>query len=772
MAPPSSAGARFRQRKISVKQTLQVWKQRDIPDLELAEQQRDLQQIETGVEKGEEEEHHLQKVINASAAKIQGRKVEQVYIPTPDASKVWADADKYYKDEFVPPASYIKFSATVEDVSGCPYCMDEEDEKFLEKMNSTLDNKCTEDEFEMIAHRFESVVNEKQPFLSMDPQQILSFKEIVEVAVVPDKSDPADVARTLENQLNIHPFKTLLDAKPTSGKQPRPLKVLFDMFGRKIYEHWKARRIARNGKPVFPTLRFEDPSHKDDNDPYVCFRRREFRQARKTRRTDTQGAERLAMFYKDLKHARNILFMVAEREVRRLEQLKTDKEIFNLRCETKKVKRELGIKGEEEDLITHKKKRPPLPDPEFFRAQQMSEKERILTKERRKQQLEKEKLVASQRQKYQKGGAYSQAQPGQGANPVAVQPYVKLPSSRIPDLDLTTVNAVLQDKLEGIKKAVSDKLVQRRAQDEGWVNFTDDPYNPFFQIASNEDEALKERSHLPYSSIASSMYEVESSREAEFSSLLNSHKHYTDDEIVKINAADGEVVKNDRNNLPEFYDLTGQDRDYEDTGFYNPNNANQHKLTVSEVLYKLRKRVGRYGRMWIDRKRVRDDPGFEEYLNASDDEIELESDNGDEESKDEPVTPPENGELASRKRHINVYDSQSDAKRRLKSRFMFDSDLPPYSPLDPSKLNQIGSQTQAIRFGCMLLTKAYDSIHHIRQKQIEAHQQRLLQQQQRMLQQKQKQLANGSAEANGANGSTKSASPAPGSAGEMKKLKS
>lgn len=50
----SSSSARFRQRKISVKQTLQVLWQSDLPDLE-DEQQRDIQQVETGVEKGEEE---------------------------------------------------------------------------------------------------------------------------------------------------------------------------------------------------------------------------------------------------------------------------------------------------------------------------------------------------------------------------------------------------------------------------------------------------------------------------------------------------------------------------------------------------------------------------------------------------------------------------------------------------------------------------------------------------------------------------------------------
>lgn len=50
----TTSSARFRQRKISVKQTLQVLWQSEVPDLE-DEQQRELQQVETGVEKGEEE---------------------------------------------------------------------------------------------------------------------------------------------------------------------------------------------------------------------------------------------------------------------------------------------------------------------------------------------------------------------------------------------------------------------------------------------------------------------------------------------------------------------------------------------------------------------------------------------------------------------------------------------------------------------------------------------------------------------------------------------
>ena len=78
----------------------------------------------------------------------------------------------------------------------------------------------------------------------------------------------------------------------------RPIPKLFELFGRPVYDHWKERKIERKGKTIQPTLKFEDPNSNEkenDNDPYICFRRREFRQARKTRRADTIGAERIRL---------------------------------------------------------------------------------------------------------------------------------------------------------------------------------------------------------------------------------------------------------------------------------------------------------------------------------------------------------------------------------------------------------------------------------------------------------------------------------------------
>ncbi|TID30860.1 hypothetical protein CANINC_000549 [Pichia inconspicua] len=742
MGPALTAGARFRQRKISVKQSLQVLRQKDIPDFDIEDQQREIQQIETGVEKGEEEEHHLQQVINASAAKFKGAKVEQVYIPTPDASKVWPEAEKYYHQKFVEPDTYIKFSATVEDVSGCTYNLDERDEDYLLLLNKKFndDEKCTEDEFELVCDTFDKIVDKRQPFLTMDPQQILSYDEIKSYALEPIFEE-SNLHFILAKKLKISPekFRTLYDTSPKNGRYARPLKKLLELFGPSIYEHWKNRRIERGGKPVFPTIRFEDPSQKDDNNPYTSFRRREFRQARKTRRTDVQSIEKLKMLHRDLTRAENLLLLIAERELKKSQLLQNKLDTFTTRNEMKLLIRDqnLQLKPEEiDDLFIDKpqKKRLPIgyvpPPPKLkqdrAKARESSSTQGKLLKKQMKNDL-KRSLKAANNQSSHVNNNDIQRPPQ-----TAIQPYVKLPASKIPDIELTTVNTVLKDKLEGIKKAVSDKLIKRKIQDEGWVNFTDDPYNPYFDISPTGDDIIEDRTHFPYSSILSSTYEVENSREINFSHIFNNNRHYSnnDPDIVKINCFTGQVIKNDRHSiLPEFYDIVGDlpiDNHFADSKeSVEERYFEQNRLNVSEVKFKLRKRQGRGGRVWIDRKRIVDDELFDEYLNMPSEDEELEE-KGDEkmevdESRHEPVS--------NSKKRKNAYDCSTDFKKRLKSRFMFDSDLPMFNPLDPSKLNQISKQTQAIRFGCMLLTKSYDNMHQIRQKQMMQQQQKLHQQQ-------------------------------------------
>ncbi|QPG74387.1 hypothetical protein FOA43_001714 [Brettanomyces nanus] len=723
-------------------------KQKDIPDLDTEEQQRELQHIETGVEKGEEEEKDLQAVMLATNAKFRGAKVQDVSIPTPDASKTWIDASKYYGSKYHYPEDYLKFSSTVEDTSGCQYNMDEVDNEFLDTYNSDkIDrDRCTEDEFEILMYNFERVVDKKQPYLSMDPSQILGFAEIKQMALVQDEEDPTFMHRQLGNQLGIPNFRTLLDSELPVA--PRPLRQLLDKFGSDIYDHWKKRRLNRKGESVFAQLKFEDPSQqqRDDNDPYVCFRRREYRHARKTRRADVQGVEKLRLLDRDFRTARQLLLMVAQRELKKQAEMRAEWGVFKQRCAIKDLKRELGIKTEDKDLIDQKKRRL-----NAFRVQRAkeaaaaAEKERLRSKQKSdgKKGHHSKRSFAQRRLNVPEGPNSLTAQlrrqqqkqllaQGAGlvqesASPPPVQPYVKLPSAKIPDLEMTTVNTVLKDKLDGIKKAVSDRIIKRKLQDEGWVNFTDDPYNPFFDISPNGEELLRERSHLPFSSIASSLYTIEDSRQIDFSYVFSNSKHYSnnDNEVIKVNAATGQVVRNDRHNfMPAFYDLAGEDGDDLEEYGLNKGSAEEsfyekNRLNVSEVLFKLRKRRGRSGCLWIDRKRITDEDEYQAYLEEMD--------------MEENIT--DSVDTGEKRKRVNAYDARGGAKRRLRSRFMFDSDLPPFNPIDPSRLNQIDPQTQEIRFGAMLLSKAYDGMHQIRQKQMETYQQRILYQQ-KLLQQR------------------------------------
>lgn len=126
-------------------------------------------QLETGVDKEEESEHHLQKVISASTAALLRsavndqlpsssatlKEVAQAaldsssapghlsavpHIPIPDATGLVDPAAYealYAHSKIFLPSSYIRFSDTVEDtLGGVIYTMDEEDEIWLKEFNS------------------------------------------------------------------------------------------------------------------------------------------------------------------------------------------------------------------------------------------------------------------------------------------------------------------------------------------------------------------------------------------------------------------------------------------------------------------------------------------------------------------------------------------------------------------------------------------------------------------------------------------------------------
>lgn len=720
MATTAGSSARFRQRKISVKQNLQIFQQSDIPDLE-DEQQREFQQVETGVEKGEEDEHHLKQAINASYAATTGQKVEQVYIPTPDASKRWNEYEKYYQPVFREPHSYIRMSATVEDVSGCPYCMDEEDEEFLQKFNAdrSPQNKCTEDEFEMICHRFEQMLAIKQPFIAVDPTQILSFEELapsIIESIQEEENDPVPSPEYLLATTTSSLYLSTLKKNHTKRKSPL---VSFKQFGQGIYPHWRARKIARHGKPIFPVLKFEESAEKDDNDPYVCFRRREVRQVRKTRRADQQSSERLRRLQAEMEQAKKLMEMVAQREQMRKEQLQLEWDIFERRCSVKDLKRSLGIKGEDEDLVAHKKKKEEKkPVPVAANAAGGA--------------------VATEKANGAAAGASAAAtsssstsNSSSSALPIHSLPAnMRLPASKIPETEMAILEHVLNGKENAIRSAVKNKLKARAQADKDWVNYTDNPFVPYCDYFDPDQDhrnnmSLVDPKYASYSSIAAP-YPPSSDVELKLPlalSLGSSYASRVEQSPLVLRTSidsDGDVKVEDK--------LTDLDLSHMSSTYTVP-----RRSAVS-----LRRRRGRGGRMLIDRRGlIRRPTGGAEFGTV----------NLDKEVKDQ------DGDVTMGEEQSSVSDDYWSQWRRdlVDDRFKYDLDVVDkmeYTSCDPSRLNGISDETQAIRFGSMLLSKAYDSYREAYQ----LRQQQLVQLQQKMMQQ---QLAR----ANGAAAVKKAAAP-------------
>ncbi|KAJ5734763.1 Enhancer of polycomb-like protein 1 [Penicillium manginii] len=307
---------RTRPKKLTAKASIPIVREDEIDVID-DELQSTLQQIETGVEKAEESEFHLQVAINATAK----GNVNAAHIPTPETILSNLQYDELYPPIFSQPSTYIRFSSTVEDCCGCPYNMNTEDDVFLKIFNQkNPDARCSEDEFEATMNFFEETAEAKQPFAAVDSPPVLAFA---------DMEDSMDAA----------------------------VEECVKRFAKDIYEHWKSQRIAAGNRSLEPRLKFETGQDTDDSDPYVCFRRREVRQIRKTRGRDAQSAEKLRRLRKELEDARQLVALVRQREVARKEVLSMERTLFAQRSEVRDMKRKLNIKDDDEDLINQKPKK-------------------------------------------------------------------------------------------------------------------------------------------------------------------------------------------------------------------------------------------------------------------------------------------------------------------------------------------------------------------------------------------------------------------------------
>ncbi|KAJ9064950.1 Enhancer of polycomb-like protein 1 [Entomophthora muscae] len=284
----------FRSRKVDNKKLLLILRDSDAPDIDSIASQRSSVQIETGVEKEEEEEHHLQIAILASQAAYTGGNVTSKYIPTPDASKIIEDYNTLYPADFKQPSALISYDDIYEDSIGTTYCLDEVDQELLRSVNDPALKKLRETRFE----------------------EIMSLLE--EAAA--------------DGRINIKDEKSTVPIDiQTSLKTLNPKSKSLDCHINFVFKHWlKRRRDKPSGEPIMPRLRI-DRSTKAGNDPFLCFKRREMKLQRRTRATDSFYISKLNKLREDMKTCQEIIAVTLKREETLEELIKVQDQVFKLR---------------------------------------------------------------------------------------------------------------------------------------------------------------------------------------------------------------------------------------------------------------------------------------------------------------------------------------------------------------------------------------------------------------------------------------------------------
>ncbi|KAI1823355.1 EPL1-like protein [Xylaria intraflava] len=305
---------KVRYKKLNIKTPLPVLREHQIDPSEY-EALTTESQIATGVEQAEENEFHLQAALRGVGASVDN----EIPVPPPQKS-IEANYDELYPTPYVEPRNYIKFSDTVEEtLKGSLYDMTAEDDEFLRNYNSkrSANARLSDDDFERIMEVFEETAAESTPFAEVDntfvPYELMS--------------------QTISHHIR---------------------EKFIQAHAKSIYEHWRNRRQAASNKSLHPSLKFETHQEHDDMDPYVCFRRREVRQTRKTRARDVQVADKLKKLRRELEDGRELVDLAFEREGLKLALLRADRLIFEQRAKLKETKIKLNVKTDDDDLVNTK----------------------------------------------------------------------------------------------------------------------------------------------------------------------------------------------------------------------------------------------------------------------------------------------------------------------------------------------------------------------------------------------------------------------------------
>lgn len=339
-----------------------------------------------GVDAEDANEHHLQVVLSATSHRNQPSSLrprgdkpkDEAYIPIPDFAGVVPDAEKLYPpNRWKDPANYVRSSDTIDDAidaainGGFTYYMDERDHEWLEKNNEEARGEGTsaqgalsspglsrsrsakakgkepdvpsptsmnEDEFELIMGIFEKVTHEKTEFLHHSLETGMTF---------PPYSDYVDTFTT-----DIPPSLFSSYTLPPWLPPPPRLSALSQV----VYPYWKERRIERGGHRIIPILNYDESDLK--NESYICFRRREVKQIRKTRASQVSVSDKLHRLQAEMSVALELAQSLLHREGIKRESAELAQQVWQKRVAFVDLKRkfsQLGTK-EDEDLLVDKER--------------------------------------------------------------------------------------------------------------------------------------------------------------------------------------------------------------------------------------------------------------------------------------------------------------------------------------------------------------------------------------------------------------------------------
>ena len=223
-------------------------------------------------------------------------------------------------------------------------------------------------------------------------------------------------------------------------------------------------------------LKFETGADTDDADPYVCFRRREVRQIRKTRGRDAHSAEKLKKLRKELEESREIMAMIRQREVTKREQLAVERQLFEQRTSLRQVKLNLPdqYKEGDEDVLINQKVSVGLRVYKKYGPDQL--------KPQKKRSLE-----------------IAQRAPG-------IQ--LRLPSrsdGRPAEADLILLADLLTDEERQIQEEIDLKITQHQHSNQGYIDLTKAPLTPPIEtgVGSTFRTATTEYLPTPPASVSS-----------------------------------------------------------------------------------------------------------------------------------------------------------------------------------------------------------------------------------------------------------------------------